>query len=393
MKEKILNLMIQIFNSITPKKSNKIIFRSEPDYSDNSKAFYKYLYDNHRDRYDLVWIVKSDTIFQLLRKNNIKVYKRNSIKGLIEFCRAKYIVSTHAQFANLKNHNQVYINLWHGMPLKNIGFLEKKEIVGEKYLIEEKKKFAKMDYIISTSKTTRLAMSSVFYTDIRCIHVTGQPRNDFLFLRNNKEILSKCVKGLELNKYKKIIMCIPTFRVGLGKHDGNSFLNNMLNLQQYKEDSLNDFLRENDYLLLIKFHPFEEAFFKGDNFSNIKILDSKVLSENLITLNEIMNIADLLITDYSSVYFDYLLLHRPIIFTNTDEKEYIKNRGFIFDNPDFWRPGPKVNTLDNLVLEIKKLLSSEMYYKYERETISSLVNTYTDNNSSKRIYEIIFNKD
>lgn len=393
MKNKIMIIVIKFINKIIPKTSNKIIFRSEPDYSDNAKALYSYINNNYNDEYDLVWIVKNDEVLNKLIDMGIKAYKRNSIKGLLEFCRAKYIVSTHAQFANLKNKKQIYINLWHGMVLKNIGFLEKKENVGEKYLISEKKKFERMDHIISTSKTMRLVMSSVFYTDVRKVYITGQPRNDYLFCKESKIKLSKCVKNIDFSNYKKVIIYVPTYRVGIGKKDGNAFNDNILNLDKYNEEKLNDFLNKNNYLLLVKFHPFEESIFKKGKFSNIRIIESSLLSENLITLNEILNVSDLLITDYSSVYFDYLLLNKPIIFTNTDEKQYMKDRGFIFDNPDFWRPGAKINNLEDLVKEIYKALNNSNYYKEEREIIGSLVNEYCDGNSSKRVYDTIFRRD
>lgn len=392
MKSYIINSIIKVINFIMPKTSNKIIFRSEPDYSDNAKALYSYINQNYRDEYKLVWIVKNEYIFNRLKKENVNVYKRNSIKGLIEFCTAKYIIGTHAQFSELKNYNQIYVNLWHGMPLKNIGFLENVDNVGEKYLRSEKRKFEKMDYIIATSKIMRSTMSSVFYTDVRNIFITGQPRNDFLFLEDSKEKLNSCMDKIEFDKYKKIIMYIPTFRNGLGKSDSDVKLYNMLNLKKYNENELNNFLEHNNYLLLIKFHPFEENVFKESNFSNIKILESKQLSKSLITLNEFINISDLLITDYSSVYFDYLLTNKPILFINTDENEYIKKRGFLFDNPNFWRPGPKVDNLYDLIYESNKLMDNNMYYSKERHIVNSLVNQHNDENSSKRVFDLILKK-
>ncbi|MGY5266268.1 CDP-glycerol glycerophosphotransferase family protein [Paraclostridium bifermentans] len=391
MKQHILNLIIKLVNFIIPKKNNKILFRSEPDFSDNAKALYNYILENYRDSYSLVWMVKDENILSKLKEKNINVYKRNSIRGLLEFCTSKYIVGTHAQLANLKNYNQKYINLWHGMPLKNIGFLENEEKVGSKYLNLEKKKFDQMDYIIATSKTMRLAMASVFYSDIRNVFITGQPRNDFLFQEKKYDIISKCLDNIDLQSYEKIIMYIPTFRMGLGKKDGNLAFYNMLNLEKYDENDLNIFLNKNNYLLLIKFHPFEEAIFKKESFTNIKLIDSKKLSEELITLNEILNISDMMITDYSSVYFDYLLTKKPILFVNTDEKDYIENRGFMFDNPEFWRPGPKVKSIKMLTDEIQRLFQDTNYYEKEREIIQSLVNEYKDGEYSKKVYDMIFN--
>ena len=236
----------------------------------------------------------------------------------------------------------------------------------------------------------RLTMATTFNLDPKKVLITGQPRND-AFFNNNKINEVNSILEIDLNKYSKIIFYIPTFRNGIGRTDGIINTNNLINLAEYDENSLNDFLVKNNYLLVAKLHPLEESSIDMKEQTNIKILDSKNMLDYQIILNEILNLSDILITDYSSVYFDYLILDKPILFTNIDEAEYMKNRGFVFDNPDFWRPGPKVNNIDDFIKEIEILINDSNYYKRERDEVNSLVNIYKDNKSSERIFNNIFN--
>jgi len=99
--------------------------------------------------------------------------------------------------------------------------------------------------------------------------------------------------------------------------------------------------------------------------------------------------SDLLITDYSSVYFDYLLIDKPVIFVPTDIEEYSQKRGFLLEPYDFWTPGPKVYNQDNLLNSILANLNEPNKYKKERNLINSMINYYKDNKSSERVWNLI----
>lgn len=373
--------IIIILNRIIPKNKQKIVFMSFPDYSDNAKHFYEYM-KRQEYGYELIWFINKEENLLELRKRGVKCYKSKSIKRFLHFFTSKYIVTTHNDLINLKCKNQVFISLWHGMPLKNIGYLENKV---DKRL---KKYTHKIDYSIATSKLMKYTMASVFNLDPNKVLVSGQPRTDKLREVMNKEKI-QTILDLNFDNYKKIIFYVPTFKNGVGKADGVRNDKNIINILTYDEDKFNKWLKRNEFLLVAKLHPFEEIEFKENGYSNIKILKSERLAEEFLDINDILNLFDLLITDYSSVYFDFLLLERPILFTNMDEDEYIKKRGFIFDNPSFWRPGPKVSNVDELLNNIKKLINQKEFYEEERNIISSLINHYKDYDSSKRIYEDI----
>lgn len=145
--------------------------------------------------------------------------------------------------------------------------------------------------------------------------------------------------------------------------------------------------------MILKMHPYEELFVKDlikkQKINNAYlILDSDFVRSG-IDLYEFLNACDLLITDYSSVYFDYLLLDRPIIFTPIDLDDYIENAGMLYGPFDFWTPGPKVLDQETLQNQILNNLYGKDEYSNQRSMIKDIVHYYKDANSHKRVWNLI----
>ena len=276
----------------------------------------------------------------------------------------------------IKSENQVLINLWHGMPLKSMGFNDSSE--SDNNLKTVRKMSQKNDILIATSTIMKNLLASCFYMD---------PRNDQLFI-NNKQKLSQLL-NLDVSNYKKIVLFSPTFRKWGSKVDGISRETNIFGFEDYNSTIFNNFLEEQNILFLLKIHPFEEKYYLSklnNNSKNMVLITQNRLKDNLLDLYDILGAIDILITDYSSIYFDFLLLNRPIIFIPTDLKEYSKSRGFLLEPYDFWTPGPKILKFKDLIEELKKI--EETDYKKERIVVNSIINKYQDKNSCKRIFEL-----
>ena len=100
----------------------------------------------------------------------------------------------------------------------------------------------------------------------------------------------------------------------------------------------------------------------------------------------------MLITDYSGIFFDYLLLDRPIVFAPFDLKEYLKtNRAFYFDYEKI-TPGPKANNWQEIIIMIDKVLNGLDSYKKTRQDVNKTFHQYIDGNSSQRVYQEILNR-
>jgi len=125
--------------------------------------------------------------------------------------------------------------------------------------------------------------------------------------------------------------------------------------------------------------------------SHIRLITNEDLSHMSIELYELLGKTDALISDYSSVYIDYLLTNQPIGFTVDDLKDYSSNLGFSVENPIDYMPGEKITTVLELQNFIYNLNTGNDTWKEERERIKNLFHHYQDNQSSKRIYDLFFN--
>ena len=373
--------ILKIFNNLCIKNRKNIIFSSFPDYSGNAKALYDFL--SHDKFHNTMWI--------LHHKGLQKGFYKKSFNGLIKIFSSKYIFTTDNSFIRIKSKKQIYINLWHGMPLKKMSYMEnnfnEKDI---SYNINN------TDIMISTSVLTKSLLSSCFNIKANKIYITGQPRNDYLFIKRNKSKnnLEK-VLNMKINKEKKIIFYLPTFREGYqNRSEGKKIENfNIFRFESFNIHEFIKFLEVNEILFIMKLHPFEEKYYKNIlkdyKTENLKIIQQEKLTENYLDLYEILGYSDLLVTDYSSVYFDYLLIDKPVIFVPTDIEEYSQKRGFLLEPYDFWTPGPKVYNQDDLLNSILVNLNEPNKYKKERNLINSMINYYKDNKSSERVWNLI----
>ncbi|MGD9627334.1 MAG: CDP-glycerol glycerophosphotransferase family protein [Methanobacteriales archaeon] len=372
-----LKRIFRIINRIIPKRQDLVVFNSALDFTDNSMALFEYM-DSLDEDFELVWIVKNprDDL-------DIKQYELNSLKALFKTFRAGYIISTHGNLSDVRVPSQVFVNVWHGMPLKAMGYAENRDLVLPFNFDDENY------YLIATSIIMKNALAACFNQDPRRIFVTGQPRNDKLFKGCQEKILE--ILKIDPANYNKIVLFAPTFRKSDSMDDGR-LISCKFNLPDFDINHFQEFLKDHGILCFVKFHPLEEEeatkYFKGAE--NIKLINTRTLQENLIDIYDILGCVDILITDYSSIYFDFLLLDRPIIFIVPDLEEYRERRGFILEPFEFWTPGPKVKNFKKFLEELEKSIKNPEYYREERKVINDLVNYYKDDKSAERIYKLVF---
>lgn len=370
---------------------NKIIilFSSFPDFSGNAKALYEYMAKFYKNKMKLLWVIYDKESILSLKKYDIKfvLYGTQQFYELIKM--AKVIFDTHNLLLNDKINGQFYINLLHGVGPKKKGYLLK----NHQLALQDRKynylSSTKVDYIIVPSEICRIIYNAVFNYDIDRILPLGMPRCDYLFSANGKRNLQILLR-VDVFKFEKILIYLPTFRQGINRFNDGSFNDNILNLKSYNEKKLLDFLTKKNYLLIIKLHPSEEKIIKKIIHSNIVYLNEQNHIKNNLSLYEYLNAVDLLITDYSSVYLEYLLLKRPVLFIHTDINKYQYNRGFVFEYIDFWFPGPKISKIDNFINEATKLLINKNYYLKKRLSFINLMFNNFNNYSCKRICDFLF---
>jgi CDP-glycerol glycerophosphotransferase len=386
----LLYLGLRTLNTIIPKNNSQILFASIPDYSDNAEALYEYLVINQlHQHYGIVWLVNDPEVLQILTRKGVQTYLEKSVLGLYSIFRSKYIIGTHNHYCGIKARNQYLINLWHGVPLKAMGYADSLET--EAALKTFKEGGEATDMLTVTSSIMRNAMVTSFLIDPRKVVITGQPRNDYLFVNSKEQKLAKLLDR-DISEYNKLLLYMPTFRLGRGRVEGT-----MEHLDFLRSELFHKFLKDNNIMFVVKLHPFEEKYWLSqDNFDqyneNIVIFKTERLTTHLISIYEVLTDFDILITDYSSIYFDFLLLNRPIIFLPLDLEEYAQTRGFLLEPYECWTPGPKVTTVEELIDEIQKCISDPAYYEQERNTVNNLINHYQDGKSCERVWAQIQHK-
>ncbi len=369
--------IIKLLNSLIPKSSNKFLFISRPDYSDNTKHMYSYMKKQDLNK-ELAWLIYDKSAYDILCKNgHDNIYYLKTISGLWQYARSKTIITSSSSLWQVKSPFQKQFDLWHGIPLKTV------LCMGESG-VNTRRQAPNITMRFATSTLSKALLSASFDYNAKNIRITGQPRTDALYKKNNK--LTNVI-GENIESYKKIIIFMPTYRSGYrGKAEGNSFSNeNIFRMTSYDHDKFLDFLKKHQILFLLKLHPYEENLYKDVPLGgNIKWLTNTNLIDKDTDIYDLLPEVDILITDYSSIFFDFLLLDKKIVFLPLDISEYNEKRGFQLNPYDFWAPGVKVFNQEALQKEILKEDAPE--YKTQRKIVRDIMFKNQDDGSSSRVF-------
>lgn len=292
---------------------------------------------------------------------------------------SRTIIRTH-EGSNIEGRNN--IQLWHGIGLKPLGYMSHLTSgAGE----ERHKNWVKLKAIFSYSQMYNLILSACYGVPIEKFHVVGAPRNDFLFQSDGR---AKLKEILMIDSEKKWILYAPTYKedaFGLKTGKKNAYLHLMDSADMEEFD---DFLGKNSCVLVLKLHPFdvEDVANNFENIENILILRDDLLADHKLDFYEVLNGFDMLISDYSSIYSDYLLLNRPILFLTADVDIYEEQAGLLLKPYDFWTPGPKATNFLEVRQAITAFVAGEDEFKDRRKEIASVFHEYMDGDSAKRSF-------
>lgn len=332
------------------------------------------------------------------KKYEITLYRYKGINPdyFSEIQRNDIIITTnmelHAEKFGMNITEKIIIDLWHGFPLKNM-FYKDKNFKNKNTISTYWKQY---NFFISYSELYNNLLSSSLKVSKEKFHITGAPRND-LILSEKRNSLLKLSKVTNIDQVKlmenRIVFYVPTFRNGdsklneLEKNENIFFFKEPFNLKKF-----NDFLSLEKIFFIVKLHPVYQKNIEPiiSEFSNIIIITSENLMNEQIDFYELLNSSDALITDYSSIYFDYLLLNKPVIFNGSDKQEYLEERGFILDDYEYWTPGDKFESSEELLNLLSGINKKEDLYFSEREKIKNKVHSFIDDNSSDRVWNFVW---
>jgi len=357
------------------------------NFSDNAK--YLFLYCSSEKEINSYWITKNKALVESLRSDGLKAYYKYSIMGIWLSISSKVYVydSRTGSINHWTSAGAFKVNLWHGSPLKTIdrditvkhnAFYIGNHTWGlKRYLVRMimPEWFVVADLMIATSEKVRGYFNSAF--GCKKIEVTGYPRNDII---SNPSLYAKHLvfeqNIIESISTEKTILYAPTFR-DTNRYDRKTPI---------EWDRLNDLLKKNDTTFLIKLHRHDYSMAMKENYSHIRVL------HNESDMYPIFSKVDLLITDYSSIFFDFLLTDKPVLFYPYDQDDYLTKDRSMYDEYNTVTPGHKAYNFESLFEKLElffkqpsALKESDLNY----QLIKKMYNQYNDGNSSKRTYKFI----
>lgn len=364
---------------------NSIVFHGEGDTCENAVAFAHYLKEHgYLRKGKIYWLCNNPQKYKdSAREKYIArdaIYSKVSFRQLILYMtalnRSKYLIFEN-QMIRKRRDEQISIYLNHGSPpLK-----------------------ATKGMIILPSNLNYAVCPSINCTDIlveqyginkeRLLYC-GSPRTDVLFEQTTKSILSEM---LHVSKYRKVILWVPTFRQHFknGRIDTERQYESGMPVLETAQDweELTKFLSINKVLLIIKPHFLQKiALLKVPKNENIIFITQPELDELHSNVYDLMKLCDGMITDYSTIAFDYMLLNRPIGYTVDDMGEY--RIGFSVPNPLDYMPGEKIVSTDEYISYLDDVCNNRDIYAEERKRISQFVHgNFIDGKNCRRLAELI----
>lgn len=379
---------------LVPKKKNALLFigRDDGQFIDNIKYFFLYVWGLKPAGIDITFLTENRVVYEELKEKKYPAVYFPTFRSAIKLLRTPVLVVDNinwiVNFKNMFLYRSRKIQLFHAVPIKRIGTFSP--------ILQEERKYWGMrlyqwvngqhqvyDWLLSPSPFFTERVFSKAYPS-RYIFEGGLPRNDALFLSPDRRVFS----GKDIEEYekinrikysgKKIVLYMPTFR-DKGK---GAFYESILDIPK-----LSAFAEKHGIHFVVKYHQLERAKFRDnvlDGITNITFL------YDLKDIYPFLPLVDVLVTDYSSIYFDYLLLDRPVVFFPYDLEAYIaKERGLIFDYDDL-TPGAKCFTQEELESSLEEILvEGRDSFKDKRAEVLDIAFKYKDGKSSQRIWDDI----
>lgn len=374
-REFIKNAVKKVLNAIPCE--NVILFESLPDLSDNTMpVFEEMLRRGLNKKYKMVWWVNEVTD-DLPKFENTSYLDHSTAWNRFLFrwyrYRAKCFICCNRIFEKALDKQKI-IYMSHGTTLKS---------AREYYYLPEY-----IDYALIASEPSTDVMAYDMRFDKSKIVALGFPRNDVMGHFD-----------IDLHPYfetdfKKIIVWYPTFR----QHNKNDGLTNSKNALPILHDTemaikLNEIAKSQEVLLVVKPHFVQDvSYIKDFNLSNIVFIDDNFFRKNGLTSYKFVSSCDAMITDYSSIYYDFLLCDKPVAAIWEDIEEYRQNPGFGIDVDEKMKAAYKIYTLPEFEQFLVDVATEHDEYKELRKEICEWANYSTDGKNAKRVVDFIVEK-
>ncbi|MBR4240626.1 MAG: CDP-glycerol glycerophosphotransferase family protein [Eubacterium sp.] len=329
-----------------------------------------------------IWVLNTKEEEERLRKkfseySNIRFIQFQSKAYAYYLAKSKFLINnTSFPAVFSKRDGQIFVNTWHSITVKSLGFDTPD---GPRVIKNMLRNMLQADYILSANSF----MTRIFNDSFRLRNIyrgkiveEGSPRNDAFFTSKKEDVIASLKElGVEINPDKKVILYAPTWT-------GNASTNPIIDMTKYVE--FNRIMQErfsDEYQILVKPHHVVYSRLTSEE------IESGLYIPPIVDTNELLSLVDILVTDYSSIYFDFLPANKPVLFYVPDYEEYEKMRGIYFKLDEL--PGPFAYDLETIASFIENIDEvKEKYAEVMKET-TAWACKYDDGKVSERILSLI----
>lgn len=361
--------IVKFFVGFIPKKRNLWLFGAWQGkiYADNTKYMFEYV-NTFYPEIESVWISRNINVIQILRKKGFCCYNRYSLMGIICVCRAEVAFLTEGigdiEFF-INDKKTIVVQLWHGVAPKKANWW------GDQSRITRQNQ-----YWMVTSEQNRITMKDLVGMPDDHLFITGYPRNDvFVDRKDNSLVIS------ELNKKyptSKKIIYMPTHR-NFGTQGKQFHEEEMLYVDKK--------LRENNIIMVFKPH-----FHELKNYLSLeKKLTNIILAKDVEKYSDVYSYIgdfDLLISDYSSIIYDFTCTHKPIVLFPYDLENYREKDAGLLDCYESIPAGPFCYTWNEVLNSVVKLLKNDIW-KEKRELCRRIFHPFDDGKNCERVFKCV----
>jgi CDP-glycerol glycerophosphotransferase (TagB/SpsB family) len=372
----LFSFVFLLLDLLVPNRKSLIVFGSSAGrvFCGNSKALYDYVRHDPGGLIAYYYVQK-----KAADRTDAHCLSGRGLRTFLLLLRARTVVSTHGTgdfWPYRFSRKTLFVQMWHGVGPKATGLTE--ATAAEEAQIERSIKIhRRWDVFVAPSKIAAYNMCACVRLDPRKVFLCGQPRNDVLLRERGSH---GPLRTLLDRPFRKAILCCPTFRTGTAA--------DFFPYEDFDNAALESFLDRQDAVLLLRSHINEKRGQGAARSDRIVEFSNAVCGD----INTVLGDIDVLVTDYSSIYVDYLLLDRPIVFAPYDLQEFIRKRGLLFDDYDFWTPGPKVHSFSEWLRAVDEALDGSDPYGPLRKTINSLLNYYQSVDSCRQVIDMVRNR-
>ncbi|MCK4911133.1 MAG: CDP-glycerol glycerophosphotransferase family protein [Thermodesulfovibrionales bacterium] len=353
-------------------------------YADNARYLFEYVNREHPE-IRAVWLTGNPEVLEHVRSLGFNARMKSGLIGYFLTLRAEAVVLTHFPSAIWCDVNRFalssrsnIIQLYHGIHMKKFGYKEEDIPLKRKVFAFLFSTLYDCNFLIATARETRRIYASIFPIPKERIVVTGYPRHDAFF--DGESALTWPRK----DKLATKILYAPTFRVTTDKELA------LISDYGFDHGMIEDFLVRHNAELYIRLHP------SHDNASGMEIVRkieecSRIHFFNQGDITELMRDFDIVVSDYSSVYLDFIFMDRPVVFAAFDLEDYVKHIGFYYDYSES-SPGPKAGDWPEVMAFIEEAMEEPDKYAADRKRVREFFHDFYDGDNSRRVFEEILRR-